>query len=64
MNQRNAIRKSVLDDPAEREAQLAKLGRFVEGLMAAGFYGKVTIGFQSGNVVDVRTEQVTKLDEL
>lgn len=58
------IRKSAVDDAEERQRQLAKLGLFIEKLMGAGFYGRITIAFQSGNVMDVRTEQVTKLEEM
>jgi len=42
----------------------ARLVRFLERIAAGGFFGKVVVSFQNGKVIDVRTEQTRKLEEL
>lgn len=49
----------------QRKAQdLARVARFLEKLGRAGFYGKLTIAYQNGKVIDLRTEQTMKLEDL
>ena len=43
---------------------IERLLRFLEKCASGGFFGKVTISFQSGRVCDVKVEQTKKLDEL
>ena len=38
--------------------------RFLEKLATGNFYGKVVMAFQNGKILDVKTEQTRKLDEL
>ena len=58
-------RHNPLSQPAEpRRALDVRLLRFLEKLSAGSFFGKVVVSFQSGKVIDVRTEQTRKLEEL
>jgi hypothetical protein len=41
-----------------------RIVRFLGRLCAEEFFGKVVVSFQHGKIVDVRTEQTRKLDEL
>ena len=41
-----------------------RLHRFFDRMTREGFFGKVTVSFQSGRVCDVKIEQTRKLDEL
>lgn len=47
-----------------RAADLARIGRFLSRLQDSGYFGKVTISLQNGKMVELRTEQVLKVDEL
>jgi hypothetical protein len=40
------------------------VGRFLGRLQDKGYFGKVTISFQNGKLVELRTEQTLKVDEL
>ncbi|HYP99702.1 MAG TPA: hypothetical protein VER96_13600 [Polyangiaceae bacterium] len=46
------------------EALDPRIVRFLGRLCAEAFFGKVVVSFQHGKIVDVRTEQTRKLDEL
>jgi len=48
----------------ESRNPLERLHRFLDRCTSGGFYGKVTVTFQSGRVCDVKVEQTKKLDEL
>jgi hypothetical protein len=48
----------------ERAEELARLGRFVGDLQDKNFFGRMTVSIQNGRILDVRTEQVHKMDEL
>lgn len=43
---------------------MTKLIAFLHRLVAGEFFGTVTLKFERGAVVSVRTEQVLKMDEL
>ena len=45
-------------------ADLARLGRFLGRLQESGYFGKVTLSLQNGKLVELRTEQVLKIDDL
>jgi hypothetical protein len=45
-------------------SQAQRVERYLERLHRAGFYGKVVISFQNGQINDIKTEQTKKLDEL
>jgi len=47
-----------------RAADLARVGRFIGRLQGSGFFGKITISLQNGKLVELRTEQALKIDEL
>jgi hypothetical protein len=49
---------------SRRAADLARVGRFIGRLQEQAFFGKVTVSFQNGKLVELRTEQVVKVDEL
>jgi hypothetical protein len=50
---------------AEKRAEdLARVGRFLGRLQDKGYFGKVTISFQNGKLVELRTEQTLKVEEL
>jgi hypothetical protein len=49
---------------AELSAQTRKIARFAERLRESGFYGKVVISYQNGQITDIKTEQTRKLDDL
>ena len=48
----------------ESQNPLERLHRFLDRCVSGGFYGKVTVTFQSSRVCDVKVEQTKKLDEL
>lgn len=48
----------------QRRALDPRVLRFLEGLCGRSFFGKVVVSFQNGVVVDVRTEQTRKLEDL
>jgi hypothetical protein len=45
-------------------ADLARLGRFLGRLQDSGYFGKVTLSLQNGKLVELKTEQVLKIDDL
>jgi hypothetical protein len=45
-------------------ADLARLGRFLGRLQDSGYFGKVTVVLQNGKLVELRTEQTLKVDDL
>lgn len=49
---------------APGRSPLDRLHRYFDKLNRNGFFGKVTVSFQSGRVCDIRTEETRKLDEL
>lgn len=49
--------------PHERRP-IVQLYRYLDRLSDQGFFGKVVVSFQNGQVHDVRIEQTMKLDEL
>jgi hypothetical protein len=54
-DRRNAAAHDALDP---------RVVRFLGRLCAEEFFGKVVVSFQNGKIVDVRTEQTRKLEEL
>lgn len=65
----HVVPRAKIEEPGEqldqrRAAELAKIGRFLQRLQDASFFGRVTISFQNGKVTTVGTEQSLKLDEL
>lgn len=47
-----------------RAAQLARIGRFIERMQEARYYGKITVTLTDGDLVEVRAEQVLKINDL
>lgn len=47
-----------------RSADLARVGRFLARLQSSGYFGRVTITLQNGKLVELRTEQTLKVDDL
>lgn len=56
--------ESVEELDERRAADLARVGRFLARLQASGYFGKVTVSLQNGKLVELRTEQVLKVEEL
>jgi hypothetical protein len=52
------------DNPNDGAAPLVRLNRFFERLSKSGFYGKVVVSMQHGNLCDVKIEQTRKIEEL
>lgn len=55
---------SGLQAAGSRSALDARVVRFLERLCATSFFGKVVVSFQNGKVIELRTEQTTKVEEL
>lgn len=53
---------SMPGDPCASD--LVRIGRFLRRLMEAGYYGKITFSLQNGKLVECRTEQTMKVDEI
>lgn len=52
-------------DPTDAcSVDLARAGRFLRRLMEAGYFGKITFSLQNGKLVECRTEQTMKVDEI
>jgi hypothetical protein len=49
---------------SETRSPVDRLYRYLDRLVASGYYGKVTLSFQAGKVCDVKIEQTKKLEEL
>jgi hypothetical protein len=60
------VLREVDGSPEEqmKEADLAKIARFIRKLQDRGLYGKVAIGFQHGRLTTIQLEQTFKADEL
>jgi hypothetical protein len=57
--------ESTPEELDERRASgLARVGRLIGRLQASGFFGKITVSLQNGVIVEVRNEQVLKVDDL
>jgi hypothetical protein len=61
---RRAADPTVEELDERRAADLARVGRFIGRLQASGYFGKITINLQNGKLVELRTEQVLKVDDL
>lgn len=60
-----SIRRETPEEIAQRQAEdLARVGNFIAKLQEKGYFGKVTLSFQNGRIIDLRTEQVLKVDDL
>jgi hypothetical protein len=47
-----------------RAADLARVGRFLGRLQDEGYFGKVMLSMQNGKLVELRIEQVMKVEDL
>lgn len=56
--------RPVVPRPPEPPTVVERLARYLELLLAPGWFGSVTIGVQNGRVSTVKTEQTKRLEEL
>jgi hypothetical protein len=56
--------RGASEEDVTTRPDVLRIGRFLIRLAELEFYGKLTVSFQNGRIVDLRTEQVMKIDEL
>jgi len=64
LSMRDTVPPPSTDPGLDDRGDLVRVTRFLRRLVAASYFGKVTLSFQNGKVTDLRTEQVMKIDDL